>query len=161
MPQTLTKEWRETVAKDTDEGDDPTELAERLTHTLGNLTLTGYNPALSNSSFSEKRVLFERSNLEMNNPIAAQDRWGPKEILARADDLADRAIALWPGPDESVRGQAPGRDWQLLHQAVAALPSGTWTSYTGRCRARWLAPGASGRTHREHTGRQWPSSAVA
>ena len=24
----------------------------------------------------------------------------------------------------------PGRDWELLHQAVAALPSGAWTSYT-------------------------------
>jgi len=130
MPQTLTEEWLGVVAEDIADDEDPVELAARLTHTLGNLTLTGYNPELSNSPFSEKRELLEKSNLEMNRPISKKKRWGPKEILERADDLAERAIVIWPGPDESVRGEVTGRDWELLHQALAALPAGSWTSYT-------------------------------
>jgi alkylated DNA nucleotide flippase Atl1 len=130
MPQTLTEEWLTVVAEDATPDDDPIELAGRLAHTLGNLTLTGYNTELSNSPFSEKRELLAQSNLEMNRPIAIKERWGPTEILKRADDLAERAIAIWPGPDESLRGQVAGRDWELLHQALAALPAGSWTSYT-------------------------------
>jgi alkylated DNA nucleotide flippase Atl1 len=129
MPQTLTDEWLTVVAEDGTSDDDPIALAGRLTHTLGNLTLTGYNTELSNSPFSEKRELLAQSNLEMNRPIATKERWGPKDILERADDLAERAIAIWPGPDESVRGKVAGRDWELLHQALAALPAGSWTSY--------------------------------
>ena len=44
--------------------------------------------------------------------------------------LAERAIALWPGPEETNRGSAASRDWTLLHNALAALPPATWTSYS-------------------------------
>ena len=130
LPQTLTPEWLEMVAEDTPEDEDPSEVSGRLMHTLGNLTLSGYNTELSNSPFAIKRGLLAESNLELNKPIAQQERWGPTEILARADDLVRRAVKVWPGPDESIRGAAQGRDWELLHQALAALPAGAWTSYS-------------------------------
>jgi alkylated DNA nucleotide flippase Atl1 len=97
---------------------------------LGNLTLTGYNPELSNNSFAIKRQLLRDSNLELNRPIAQTEHWGPSEIMERADDLAERASLIWPGPDVAVREQALGRDWQLLHEALAALPAGGWTTYS-------------------------------
>jgi alkylated DNA nucleotide flippase Atl1 len=130
LPQTLTPEWLAEVAEGAEPGEDPNELARRVTHTLGNLTLTGYNPELSNSPFEVKRGLLAESNLEMNRPIAREQRWGPKQILERADDLARRAAEIWPGPDETVRGLTEGRDWEVLHQALAALPTGTWTAYS-------------------------------
>ncbi|WP_410540200.1 MGMT family protein [Streptomyces sp. KL2] len=65
----------------------------------------------------------------MNRRIAATGRWGAKEILARADELAERAIALWPAPLQGVGRAERSRDWNLAHQVLAALPHGTWTSY--------------------------------
>ncbi|MCC5579036.1 DUF262 domain-containing protein [Microtetraspora sp. AC03309] len=126
LPQTLTADWfRELSAA----SDDPGMLHRQLLHTLGNLTLTGYNSELSNGSFSEKRKLLAQSGLVMNQEIAAAESWGKAEILARADLLADRAIKIWPGPEEIDRGSAASRDWTLLHNALAALPPATWTSY--------------------------------
>jgi hypothetical protein len=34
----------------------------------------------------------------MNRALSEQDAWGGDEILARADELADQAIATWPSP---------------------------------------------------------------
>lgn len=129
MPQTLTEGWLAAVAEDAEPDDDPADLAQRLLHTLGNLTLSGYNEKLSNSEFAVKRHQLGQSNLELNRPIASEERWGPRQILARADDLAVRAAGIWPGPDESVRGATAPRRWESLHQALAALPPGAWTSY--------------------------------
>ncbi|MFI6481276.1 DUF262 domain-containing protein [Nonomuraea sp. NPDC050663] len=123
LPQSLTTDWLEQLAGD--EGQH-----RQFVHTLGNLTLTGYNSELGNSSFAAKRRQLGQSGLLMNQEIAACEKWGKAEILARADRLADQAITIWPGPDESGREPAPSRDWTLLHKALAALPPATWTSYS-------------------------------
>jgi alkylated DNA nucleotide flippase Atl1 len=129
LPQSLPAEWLASIADECD-GEDPMAVAERLLHTIGNLTLTGYNAQLSNAPFATKRKLLLNSNLEMNRPIAALEHWGPKAIAARADDLASRAIQIWPGPDLSARAEGgPGRDWTALLRALAAMPPGTWTTY--------------------------------
>ena len=94
MPQELTDEWRDAL------GPDANAIHTGLLHTLGNLTLTGYNPELSNRSFSEKRRLFKDSNLAMNREIAEEAEWGPEQIRSRAERLATRAIKIWPGPVE-------------------------------------------------------------
>jgi alkylated DNA nucleotide flippase Atl1 len=79
--------------------------------------------------YQEKRRRLGQTGLAMTHAIVEQRRWTRTEILARAEDLADRAIAVWPGPDGEARGTSPRRDWTLLHDAVAAIPSGTWTTY--------------------------------
>ena len=94
MPQELTDEWRDAL------GPDANAIHTGLLHTLGNLTLTGYNPELSNRPFSEKRRLFKNSNLAMNREIAEEAEWGPEQIRSRAERLAARAIKIWPGPVE-------------------------------------------------------------
>ncbi|MFF8828636.1 DUF262 domain-containing protein [Streptomyces sp. NPDC015131] len=129
MPQTPGDAWLSVLGEDTADGESPEELHARLQHTLGNLTLTAVNAELSNHPFRRKQDLLEGSHLEMNRRIAATGRWGAKEILARADDLADRAIRLWPAPLSGVGRAERGRDWRLVHQVLAALPHGTWTSY--------------------------------
>jgi len=126
MPQTLTDDWRAMLAAD---GDDPEELHDELLHTLGNLTVTAYNGQLSNNPIERKHEILQGSHLELNRTITPTGRWGRAEILARADDLAERAIELWPAPAPGVEEPAGGRDWSRLHAALAALPFATWTSY--------------------------------
>jgi uncharacterized protein with ParB-like and HNH nuclease domain/alkylated DNA nucleotide flippase Atl1 len=126
LPQHLTDEWRTELLRD---GDDPGMLHRELVHTLGNLTLTGYNSTLGDLPFARKREQLSRTSIAMNQAIAEQTSWGKTEIYARADDLSERAITIWPGPQEADREARPERDWTLLHNALAVLPPATWTTY--------------------------------
>ncbi len=126
MPQTLTDEWRSALSS---AGDDPEETHSELLHTLGNLTVTTTNPELSNNPFVRKQEILDRSHLELSRAIVPNNRWGRSEILARADELAERAIGLWPPPLPGVDEPAGGRDWTRVHAALAALPLGAWTTY--------------------------------
>ncbi|GAA9030644.1 hypothetical protein Taitung21_12490 [Helicobacter pylori] len=49
MPQELTEEWER------DLGENFQEIHDKYLHTIGNLTLTGYNPEYSNNSFQKKK----------------------------------------------------------------------------------------------------------
>ena len=114
MPQDLTDPWRQAL------GANAEGVHARLLHTLGNLTLTGYNQELSNRPFDEKRVLFEDSHLAMNTEITAEASWGAGEIRARSDRLAEKAILQWPGPDRSPDIRADKGD--TGERAPAASP---------------------------------------
>jgi hypothetical protein len=92
MPQTITTEWLALLHGSQD-------VHRRLVHTLGNLTLTGHNPSLSNHPFERKQQIYERSRLVMNHEIADAPSWGEREILSRGTRLAERAVTLWPGPN--------------------------------------------------------------
>ncbi len=96
MPQELTDAWREQL------GPDAEETHEDLLHTLGNLTLTSYNPELGNSTFDEKKRVYAASHLELNRYFAGCERWDADAIERRADALADAALTIWPyfGPSE-------------------------------------------------------------
>ena len=48
-------------------GEEWEKIHDTLLHTLGNLTLTGYNTELSNSAFDIKQVELDRSHLDLNN----------------------------------------------------------------------------------------------
>lgn len=131
LPQTLSDETRDEFAETLGVDADLAVEHERLVHTLGNLTLTGYNSEMSNSPFVTKRKQLAKSPLGMNKAIAAHDAWGPDEILGRGRALADQIIALWPGPDESLvdRVERAGLLARLA-PVVEQIPAGRWTSYT-------------------------------
>lgn len=133
LPQTLSDEVREQFAAGLAEGADVTYEHERLVHTLGNLTLTGYNSELSNHPFSDKRAKLATSGLLMNQEIVGHESWGAAEIAERGSLLAERVIALWPGLDESVVDDAASEETSALRATVAevlgAIPAGRWTSY--------------------------------
>lgn len=132
LPQTLTEAVRETFAAGLPEGANVTYEHERIVHTLGNLTLSGYNSELSNKGFDEKRPMLASSGLRMNQEVAGHEAWGAEQIAARGADLAGKVIALWPGPDESVVGTAaeePSAMRSLVASIVAEIPAGRWTSY--------------------------------
>ncbi len=90
MPQTLTDWWRSHL------GEDWEEDHAQLLHTLGNLTLTNYNPELSNRSYPEKRALLAKSHVELNRYFHDVEHWNEGEIQRRADALADLALTVWP-----------------------------------------------------------------
>jgi uncharacterized protein with ParB-like and HNH nuclease domain/predicted transport protein len=71
-------------------------------HTLGNLTLTGYNSEYSDRTFPEKRDHpeggFRLSPLKLNARLGQLDTWDEAEIKARADRLAGMALEVWSAP---------------------------------------------------------------
>jgi uncharacterized protein with ParB-like and HNH nuclease domain/predicted transport protein len=70
-------------------------------HTLGNLTLTGYNSEYSDRPFVEKRDMdggFGNSPLRLNQGLGQIEEWNEDAIRARARRLADTALAVWVAP---------------------------------------------------------------
>lgn len=90
MPQTLSEWWQNELGAEWEETHD------LFLHTIGNLTLTGYNTELSNDSFPNKKVTFEESHLELNKYFSEILHWTREEIEQRAEILARHAIELWP-----------------------------------------------------------------
>lgn len=132
LPQTLTDEVREEFAAGLRDDADIAAEHERLVHTLGNLTLTGYNSELSNQPFSDKRPELGKSALRMNQRIAEHQTWSAAEISARGTALAEQIIDLWPGPNEALSGakdDEPSETRRLVASIVAEIPAGRWTSY--------------------------------
>lgn len=129
LPQTLSPQWREALGAEygTAEVDNQ---HDRVLHTLGNLTLTGYNENLSNHEFSRKREILHASSIRMNQDIAAYESWGPKEIEERGRDLAKRIIEVWPGPTDNIADTIDDNPlWAAMNRVLAVLPAGHWTTY--------------------------------
>ncbi|MFI2565406.1 DUF4268 domain-containing protein [Paenarthrobacter sp. NPDC018779] len=131
LPQTLSEPVREAFALGLDPDANVDYEHERIVHTIGNLTLSGYNSELSNRPFAEKRRMLEASGLAMNRRIAVEGAWGVRQIEQRGSELAEKIVELWPGPDESAAPSEPEPS-QLRSQIAAILaeiPAGRWTSY--------------------------------
>ncbi|HAZ10789.1 MAG TPA: hypothetical protein DCY56_06770 [Candidatus Omnitrophica bacterium] len=97
MPQNpnLSAEWRK------DLGEHWKDIQSRYLHTLGNLTLTGYNPELSDKSFLEKRNMkggFADSPIRLNRDLASLSIWNEAEIQKRAQVLAGIVTQVWGYP---------------------------------------------------------------
>lgn len=90
MPQTLSDQWK------ADLGENWETIHEIWLHTVGNLTLTGYNPELSNSNYPSKREILQKSHVELNRYFAKAEKWDEDAIARRADYLADLAVKTWP-----------------------------------------------------------------
>ena len=70
-------------------------------HTLGNLTLTGYNAEYSDRPFPEKRDMkggFRESPLKLNEGLSGIDKWDEAAIKNRAEHLATVAAGVWAVP---------------------------------------------------------------
>lgn len=67
-------------------------------HTIGNLTLTGYNQPLGNKPFIKKKAEFARSHLELNKYFEACDVWNEEAIKHRALTLFGMARRIWHRP---------------------------------------------------------------
>jgi len=103
LPQNedLSEAWR------TELGPDWERVQKTWLHTLGNLTLTGYNSEYSDKPFCDKRDMdggFRESPLRVNQGLGHLERWDEDAIHQRAAKLAGRVVQVWPSPalDEEV-----------------------------------------------------------
>ena len=95
MPQQPGQEWQEML------GDAWREIHSAWLHRLGNLTLTGYNPEMSNRPFEDKKTIpggFKESAVRLNQPVAEQPKWTATEMETRGNRLAQQALRIWPYP---------------------------------------------------------------
>jgi predicted transport protein len=100
MPQNLSADWRAML------GPNCETIHETYLHTLGNLTLTGYNSELSDRAFLEKKNLkeggFKTSPVKLNQYPAQQQVWTEQQIVDRCEILGREICSVWPFPDRSV-----------------------------------------------------------
>lgn len=83
-------------------GEDWQEVHSLYLHSLGNLTITGYNAEMSNKSFVEKvngESGFKHSHLKLNDSIAQCDVWNKKAIQRRTNILTDIILKIWKYPE--------------------------------------------------------------
>ena len=97
LPQNenLSEEWQNNL------GSEWKSVQETQLHTLGNLTLTGYNSEYSDRPFLEKRDMtggFRESPLRLNEDLRELDRWDESAIRCRAERLAALATSVWAEP---------------------------------------------------------------
>ena len=97
MPQNenVSEAWQKSL------GDDWHRVHVQYRHTLGNLTLTAYNPEMGDRPFPEKRDMdggFAQSHLWLNADLDAVEEWNEAAIVDRAGRLMDRAVQVWTEP---------------------------------------------------------------
>jgi len=103
MPQNrdLSQQWRDEL------GDEWSRVQETYLHTIGNLTLTGYNSELSDKPFIDKRDMeggFAQSPLKLNKSLRQLTCWNEDAIKNRTDIVSTSMVEVWAGPalDDSV-----------------------------------------------------------
>ncbi|MXZ01637.1 DUF262 domain-containing protein [Candidatus Poribacteria bacterium] len=130
MPQNpdVSPQWRN------DLGPEWQRIHETYLHTLGNLTLTGYNSEYSDRSFAQKRDMkggFKVSPLKLNEGMGTLECWDEPAIQARGRNLAEIATRVWA--DVNL---PENRLWQYRRQPERGVPN----TYTIDDHAQ-LAPG--------------------
>ena len=100
MPYRLTDDWREMLGPDAEEK----HLAWRFR--LANLALVGgANDAPGeHQSFETKKEWYRRSPVSLTKKLAAEPVWDEATLLRRSQELAARAVRVWPweqGPMEA------------------------------------------------------------
>ena len=82
-------------------GENWEQIQKKYLHTLGNLTLTGYNAEYSDHDFSQKRDMeggFAESPLKLNKGLGQLANWDEDQIIQRAKQLSREAIDVWKYP---------------------------------------------------------------
>jgi len=95
MPQNknLSTAWQKML------GDDWETVRDRYIHTLGNLTLTGYNSELGDRPFSEKLALLDEADTHVTvlySDVKDKTEWNAEAIEARAQRLTTIILNLFP-----------------------------------------------------------------
>lgn len=115
LPQNknLSKAWQDAL------GTEWERVQETWLHTLGNLTLTGYNSEYSDRAFVEKRDMkggFKESPLKLNQGLGLCEQWTEETIKARAQRLSETAVAVWCAPkltEDVLAAYGPRKDATL------------------------------------------------
>lgn len=94
MPQKLGSDWQINL------GNKHEEIRSEWCDTIGNLTFTGYNGTLSNSSFENKKTTYKDSNITITRSLRDFENWNAETIKQRANNLYEVAEKIWALPEE-------------------------------------------------------------
>lgn len=119
LPQNnnLNLDWRRAL------GPDWEKIQQKYVHTIGNLTLTGYNSEYSDKLFTDKRDMkggFRESPLKLNRGLANLDTWNEATIVQRAENLAKKALKVWQYPqlDQTILDQYRKKEETLTEYSI-------------------------------------------
>jgi len=98
MPQNpnLSGEWKNELGLEWE------RIHETWLHTLGNLTLTGYNSEYSDKPFIDKRDMpngFKDSPIRLNQSLRDINSWNQTEIIKRGKQISQEALKVWALPE--------------------------------------------------------------
>ena len=115
MPRTLTDEWKRALCEEAD------DVHEQHCHCLANLTLISEaaNRKLGNAAFEKKCEEYRKSPIGLTNRIAEETEWNPQALSRRAEELARRALELWPWSEQAVvRTEGPEVERPLANRTT-------------------------------------------
>lgn len=105
--ENIPQDWIDMIA-----GGDKEKASQYLNdyaHKLGNLTVTGYNSALSNFSFEKKRDRMDKkkenyigykNGLEINKELANKNSWTIEDIKQRTDCMVNELVTMYKFPQK-------------------------------------------------------------
>ena len=134
MPRTLTNDWKSHLGEKAD------EIHGKYLNQIANLTLSGINSELGNSSFDVKRIEYEQSPIGITRRIAYETEWNIEALERRSEDLAERALECWPWSAGGTREtsnlrwrieQGPWRNEQTASQMVLNVASALLSQNSG------------------------------
>ena len=102
FPQNPNEDWRQNLSLE-----ELTLFKDKYLNTIGNLTLSGNNGALSNNSFIEKKNMninrgeqgYIYSRMWLNEYLKKIDNWSTNEYLERQKIIYRRFLKIWNYPD--------------------------------------------------------------
>ena len=142
MPQNenLSAAWRAEL------GSDWQQVHSTYLHTIGNLTLTGYNSELSDRPFNEKRAIdggFDHSPLHLNTTVERLEHSNKDQIVHRGQTLAEKAARIWAAPildhprcSRATRGWARQKElarMRSMRRTTGHIYRATFSDYLNNC----------------------------
>lgn len=123
MPQNknMSKTWQRML------GDEWEVVKDRYLHTLGNLTLTGYNSELGDRPFAEKKKMLEEAGTHITvlySDVKDKEIWNADAMEARAKRLSNIILKLFPIEMPSV--EIEFTDPRYQEYTVADPSNATW-----------------------------------
>jgi len=117
FPRTPSKEWESELTPE-----EYFEFKEKYLNTIGNLTLSGNNGALSNRSFKEKKSMDEGgleqgyifSRLWLNNYLQKIDKWKINTYEERFKIIYDRFLKIWEFPDVVITEKGDAEEQNIF-----------------------------------------------
>lgn len=106
MPRTLSADWEK------DLGPDFAYIYETYVHTIGNLTLTGYNSEYQNKRFIDKlecvdkngqKIGYKYTPIKLSRYVANCKTWGEAQIIERSKQLTNEMIQIWKYPPKEAK----------------------------------------------------------
>ena len=108
MPRTLSDEWKELI------GNNYRDLYDKYIDTIGNLTLTGYNPELSNKILKDKIDLYRESKFKfLNKDLVDLKEWNENIIINRTNRLISELLKHYEYPQNTNKNASAIEEYSL------------------------------------------------